>query len=333
MPTHRMTTPRRGFTLIELLVVIAIIAILIGLLLAAVQKVREAANRMKCANNLKQMALACHNHHDVHDYLPPGGTQNPPGDSRYNQGSWHVYLLPFMEQEKLFRRIPNLSEPYRNSIPEAFAAGIIPARLPYLRCPSDSSDLNLPLTNYEGNQGPQCRRGPCGASYDPNQKYCNGTSDDPPEPLLTYPGYSASPNFGRTLDASQVRGMFGTWGVHIDFASAGDGLMNTLLLGECLPSESQARQRYWAFAGPGRALVTIIPINHHTEYLGADGCTVAPDRYYANANVADGFKSRHSGGANFAFADGSVRFLSQTIDHRTYQYLGCRNDGQVESPE
>jgi prepilin-type N-terminal cleavage/methylation domain-containing protein len=204
MPTHRMTTPRRGFTLIELLVVIAIIAILIGLLLAAVQKVREAANRMKCANNLKQMALACHNHHDVHGYLPPGGTQNPPGDSRYNQGSWHVYLLPFMEQEKLFRQIPNLSEPYRNSIPEAFAAGIIPARLPYLRCPSDSSDLNLPLTNYEGNQGPQCRRGPCGASYDPNQKYCNGTPRAAAHLSRVFRQSQLWPNPGRLSGARNV---------------------------------------------------------------------------------------------------------------------------------
>jgi prepilin-type processing-associated H-X9-DG protein len=240
-----------------------------------------------------------------------------------------------MEQENLFRKIPNLGVPFQNAVPEAIAAGILPTTLPYLRCPSDGSDLDLPLTNYAGNQGPQCRRGPCGAGNDPHQKYCNGTSDDPPRTLnpLTYPGYSASPNYGRTTDASQVRGMFATTGARLTLASASDGLSNTLLLGECLPGENQSRRHHWAVTGPRRVLITIIPINYHTSYLGADGCTAAPDRYYANDNVADGFKSRHPGGATFAFADGSVRFLSQTIDHRTYQYLGCRNDGQVASPE
>ena len=329
------TRRRQGFTLIELLVVIAIIAILIGLLLPAVQKVREAANRATCANNLKQLALACHNYHDVHGYLPRGGTHNPPGDSRYNQGGWTVYVLPFMEQENLFRQIPNPGAPYRDSIREAIAAGIIPAKLPYLRCPSDPDVAELPVTNYAGSQGPQCWRGSCGEANDLHQKYCNGTSDDPPRPLdpLTYRGYTASANSGRTLDGSQVRGMFGTWGPFLNLASATDGTSSTFLLGESLPGENLSRNGHWAIAGPGRALTTIIPINYHTNYLGADGCTAAPDRYYANANVADGFKSRHSGGATFAFADGSVRFLSQTIDHRRYQYLGCRNDGQSVSLE
>jgi Protein of unknown function (DUF1559) len=85
----------------------------------------------------------------------------------------------------------------------------------------------------------------------------------------------------------------------------------------------------WAARTPGST--TIIPINHHTPYLGPDGCTAAPDRYYLNYNVAEGFKSRHPGGACFAFAEGSVRYLSETINHRTFQYLGCRDDGQVAS--
>jgi prepilin-type N-terminal cleavage/methylation domain-containing protein/prepilin-type processing-associated H-X9-DG protein len=337
MLRFKRTPGRPGFTLIELLVVIAIIAILIGLLLAAVQKAREAASRLQCVNQLKQLALACQNYHGTYGCFPPGGIRSLPNESpSYDQGGWNVYVLPYMEQEPLFRAIPNLGVPLQNAIPEAIVAGILPRTLPYLRCPSDSDAPDLPLTNYVGSQGPQCWRGKCGAVKDPHQKYCNGTSDNPPGPLNppTYPGYSASLNQGRTLDASQVRGMFGTYGPRINFASVTDGTSNTIMLGETLPNLNQSRNRHWAVAGDGRALPTIIPINYPaTDYYEADGCTAAPLRYYANANVADGFRSRHAGGVNLALADGSVRFVSQSIDHQLYQYLGCRNDGQVFSLE
>jgi prepilin-type N-terminal cleavage/methylation domain-containing protein len=95
------TTPRRGFTLIELLVVIAIIAILIGLLLPAVQKVREAANRIRCANNLKQLGLAAQNYHDANQHLPPGVGYYPPASGAF--GTYFFHLLPYVEQGDLYR--------------------------------------------------------------------------------------------------------------------------------------------------------------------------------------------------------------------------------------
>jgi prepilin-type N-terminal cleavage/methylation domain-containing protein/prepilin-type processing-associated H-X9-DG protein len=327
---------RTAFTLIELLVVIAILAVLIGVLLPAVQRVREAGDRTRCANNLKQLALACHNYHDVQRYFPPGGyflprTQPansfpPPGW----KGTWHVFILPYIDQDALWRQIPNLHVPNHDSIQEAVAAGILPRHLNYGRCPSDNYNRNATVTNYLGCDGPQCYFSQCSPAHDPYQKYCNGTAEEPARPLNppTYPGYTVSVNSGHTLNVSLVRGMMNWYGVKISLAMVTDGTSNTLLLGETLPAEWPARDtNNWAISHMAN---TITKINHHTNYIDADGCTAMPDRYYQNHNVAHGFKSWHPSGVNFAFVDGTVHFLSESIDHQT-QYLGCRNDGQVVS--
>lgn len=325
----RQPKRRQGFTLIELLVVIAIIAILIGLLLPAVQKIREAANRMSCSNNLKQWGLAIHNYHDTNNRLPPGGLPNTVTyDWNDDRGTWLVWTLPYIEQEPLFKSITGLTidgntgasnpaHPAYNSVRKN--AGILnAARFKTKLCPSDGDTAIGTGTNYAGSLGPQCAGGPCG--FDPNQTYCNNNLW----------GYSPSPDHGNDWNPGGIRGVFNRLGAAFNFASVGDGLSNTIFVGEVLPEwhDHLAGREWWHFNGGASHVSTIVPINYRTDK--PDWCSPAANSR-TNWNVSWGFKSKHSGGANFLFGDGSVKFLPQSIDHRTYQLLGCRNDGQSAS--
>jgi prepilin-type N-terminal cleavage/methylation domain-containing protein/prepilin-type processing-associated H-X9-DG protein len=337
---HAQGNGRRtsGFTLIELLVVIAIIAILIGLLLPAVQKVREAARRMQCTNNLKQFGLAIHNYADVNDStLPRGGAMgttphptNPaitdyPGDQNWgsDQGSWLVFTLPYMEQDNLYKAInPRLN--VVNSVP--IGINTVPTasrRIKYLRCPSDDYELQNPWSNYAGCLGPQCLAEACG--FAPNQGWCQPETSGLGGGVAGM-GYTWSPDHGNSFTNRDIRGVFNRLGATMTFSSVPDGLSNTIFVGETLPAQHDhfTNVGWWHFNGAGVGASTIVPINYRSD--GTNWCSPA-NTFRGNWNIAWGFKSRHSGGANFLFGDGSVRFIRENIDHRTFQLLGCRNDG------
>jgi prepilin-type processing-associated H-X9-DG protein len=329
-----------------LLVVIAIIGILIALLLPAVQKVREAANRVQCANNLKQLALACHDYHDVYKVFPRGGAYsrtytiagpNPPGHSagdtcHFGQGSWLVATLPYMEMNDLYNQIPfgfvddtpwsgvgvGEDDPRNDAIYTAVNLGILPVRLTYGRCPDDIWNLDAPVCNYVGSLGPQCM----GGAFDVN---CNGANFTPPL------NYGPSPVIGSNLNSDNIRGMFSRLGAPIRISGVLDGTSQTLFIGETLAGEQgypgwhdangawaiggMFYVQNWAITEGGNAVgSTIIPINYHTP------CPGPCDDY----SVSWGFKSNHTHGANFAFVDGSVHFIHEDIDMRTYQALGGR---------
>jgi prepilin-type N-terminal cleavage/methylation domain-containing protein/prepilin-type processing-associated H-X9-DG protein len=340
---------RSAFTLVELLVVIAIIGVLVALLLPAVQAARESARRMQCGNNLKQFALGCINFENVRGHVPkgnyPGGTL-PEG----NNASWMFVALGYMEQRNLYDQVVAAG-----SLNNARNAGILPARPPMGRCPSDNFDVKVPnWTNFIGSSGPTCNNPPAGCPA-PFQLHCNGTTVttagippalDPP----THPGYGPSHSYGDTTITENTRGIFARGGPLIRLANVTDGTSNTLFIGETLPEQCEFMRSTGIVGGLGWAGgnqiaqgQTIQPINWKIDRINpfpgfvSCGCNAStnpsgdPARCIMNWAVTWGFKSNHPNGANFALVDGSVHFISQNINMRTYQHLGCRDDGQAVS--
>src|SRR5262249_28483975 len=150
------------------------IAVLIGLLLPAIQKAREAVQRLSCQNNLKQLGLACSTYHDANDFYPPGGGLLGGGDglgANSDNGSWLVYLLPYVEQGGLLERIMAVNTNPQRRIKQAFNNGVLPAVVPLFRCPTDPFDPLAPVSSYGASVGPQCTPGPCSAAQSPYRTY------------------------------------------------------------------------------------------------------------------------------------------------------------------
>jgi prepilin-type N-terminal cleavage/methylation domain-containing protein/prepilin-type processing-associated H-X9-DG protein len=321
----RIRTPQRpglrGFTLIELLVVIAIIAILIGLLLPAVQKVRAAAARLECANKLKQFATAAHNYHGNTRRFPSGARPSVTvnGVPALGTNVW-VDLLPYLEQDNLYRKWDFTDN--RNNVKGGTGATQA-AVLKLLICPADW--LPEPVWELTAGLYP-VPTWSCGlyamSSYGGSAGKRSVMTGGPPDlPRLSKDGVLFV-------------------GSSVCLADITDGSSNTLLFGERYhndPEYERQRPRVWPdgppMAGWGRwgfvanqgasgniSLSTPVPINYQVP-SGGDFSTLE--------NRACAFGSGHPGGANFAFADGSVHFLSDGMSVLTLQALSTRAGGEV----
>ncbi len=318
---------RTGFTLIELLVVIAIIAILIALLLPAVQQAREAARRSSCKSNLKQLGIAFHNYHDTYGTLPRGHYQITGADSWHGHGIW-VSLLPQMEQSNVYEGW-NFNQDYLNG------ANIERnTRIAVLLCPSDPDyGGSEPGVNYVGNGG---------STFDFwfNTGTANGAiarldevrfadiTDGLSNVVLASEILKGDANSGVTSDSDIVRidngaatfanAAFATQ-AELDAAGA---LADAANPGE-QPSRSQCGQHWSAPYSYQSMFNTAAPPNwnHRSVAMGGN---------FGRCSDRNGLfpaRSRHTGGVQATFADGSVRFISENVNLLTWQRLGARNDG------
>ena len=332
--------PKRGFTLIELLVVIAIIAVLIALLLPAVQQAREAARRAQCQNNLKQLGLALHNYHGVNGQFPINhsnytDTSNPANGNNINV---LIGLLPYIEQAPLYDALDFSSNAGNNLTlypinGKRLGEYVIPGYL----CPSD------PGATVRTSQGmARC-------SYAPSigaQAMAAGSGCNLAATAGTYPagmGLDTDNDGEDPFNRGNVRADFGDQPISGPFARgrAGpgwsasirdltDGTSNTILMGE-VRMECQSFS-VWGWAWPGSLwYATTAPINFPT--CPNDPGFGGPNPCFSNAsdnwNATFGFKSAHTGGCFFVLGDGSVRFVSESINRLTYARLGDKSDGGV----
>jgi prepilin-type N-terminal cleavage/methylation domain-containing protein len=333
----RGSRPERAFTLVELLVVIAIIGILIALLLPAVQAAREAARRMQCSNHLKQLGLALHNYHDSFKSFPSvGGFSSP-----YGWGFLPL-ILPQLEQQPLYDQCD-----FRDSVGCANMQPVYSASVSVLHCPSDPGDT---LKNDRTIPNVSCRSGPAmttgsvtgqvthyvgsfgdGYIVDENLGYtgsatsraqygcggCNEGGDFPtancPEPGIGYGG-------GR-----YHRGLFNYSGdtPPVRIADITDGTSNTIMMGHT-SGVARSTSLVWT-TSTGNVHGTSLPINFNLQYAKAN------PPYGEPSWRGRGFQSHHPGGSTFLIGDGSVTFLSETIEMKTYNALGSRAGGEVAS--
>ncbi|MBA4188805.1 MAG: prepilin-type cleavage/methylation domain-containing protein [Planctomycetaceae bacterium] len=333
-----MTGTRRAFTLIELLVVIAIIALLIGLLLPAVQKVREAAARAKCSNNLKQLGVAAHNYHGTCQAFP-AGTQPAP----FLGASALVMLLPYVEQNDRYLAFDRTK--FLKDTPNDPAKGL--GDVPTFLCPSDTSAgqvmvAGLPAgrTNYHANLGTHANVSDGNGSKLPVHfgvfsssssvritDVTDGTSNTALFAEIRRGGSPGSDKFDVTKASSTAWNVSGTANAYANTANNTDLQADAALLAACnaaASTDSTTGLSYFGFQGNLVYYTHTLPPN----YTGRD-CLGGMAR--TNFHLAS--RSAHTGGVNVVLADGSVRFVRDSIPFGTWRALGTRAGGETNNLE
>lgn len=293
---------RRGFTLIELLVVIAIIAILIALLLPAVQQAREAARRSQCKNNLKQIGLALHNYHETHNIFPSGWIGVEPGvgpNVEYGSGwGWGTMCLPYLDQGPLYSKI-NFDLDINNP---GQAAGLINQSLTVFRCPSDPSDNTFELEE-EGSPGNVL-------AVLATANYIGVFGSDELDDCETVSPGTNCTSTGLFYQNSNTR-----------FRDITDGTSQTIFVGERKTDKTAGWHTTWVGAVP-EGEETFARVLGATDHTPNDP-----------ASHFDDFSSHHTGGTQFLFGDGRVRFVTENIDLGVYQSLSSIKGGELSTFE
>lgn len=306
--SHAPATSRRGFTLVELLVVIAIIGVLVGLLLPAVQAAREAARRMQCGNNLKQIGLAMHNYATSHGGLPPLRNWGSPTWYEGTVHGWGVKILPFLEQENLYDQY-QMESPFFNPASQQ----VVSQRLTVYECPSTPTDHLI-------------RGLPVPPSYDRDPSLTGAVGD-----YWAFYGYYDPVQFP---NSPRKPGVLNS-GARRRFAEITDGTSHTIMI-----SEKAGRPEWWV---NGRRQDTVA-----TEVSSAfdwTGPWASYNGYWASGYSTDGMQlfgpcaincnndlgvyAFHPGGAQVLFADGSAHFLAESVDLLTFYGLVSLNGGEV----
>jgi prepilin-type N-terminal cleavage/methylation domain-containing protein/prepilin-type processing-associated H-X9-DG protein len=310
-PAYRIRRSRPAFTLLELLVVIAIIGVLLGLLLPAVQKVRESAARMSCQSNLKQIALATHAYHDAQRVLPVNSLPGTFGSygAQYPSWSWLARLLPYIEQGNIYQ-IANI--PFATLYQSRDATA---TQVKLFLCPSDPTSA----------AGPRSDAADLGVFYEPyilagqtNYKGVSGANWAWGDPRWRNPGTNGSWDGLNRGDGLFYRY---DWTQPKTLLAITDGTSNTFMIGEDVPSKNHWCS--WPYANNAVGTCAIPP-----NARNADGSPVDWWKW----EYAYGFRSSHPGGLQFAYADGSVHFVPNSIDLSLYRALATIQGGELATP-